>query len=298
MADKLYGIVPALITPLNENGTLDVGSLETLIEYQLAGGVHGIFVAGMTGEGAALRMSVLQDLICQAHRIIAGRVPLCAGVLEAGTRRTVETAKLVADCGADLLSTTVPYAPPSVSQDEIVDHFAYICDHTPLPWMVYGNSGCFTNITPATMGKLARLDGVAAIKDTRPDFEGHLKNIMAVRGTGTTLLCGGEYLVGPGLLYGADGNISGATNIFPRLFVDLYDNAKAGNVAAVQEASEKIAIIHGMTAQSGVSWLAVFKYAASKMGLMQPWCSKPYATLNDQQKRFVDEVLDRMEGIH
>lgn len=297
MAEKLYGIVPALITPLHENGTLDVDSLEKLIEHQLAGGVHGIFVAGMTGEGAALRLPVLQDLIRQAHRIIAGRVPLCAGVLEAGARRTVETAKLVADCGADVLSTTVPYAPPSVTQDEIVDHFAYICDHTSLPWMVYGNSGCFTNITPATMGKLARLDGVTAIKDTRPDFEGHLKNIMAVRGSGTTLLCGGEYLVGPGLLYGADGNISGATNLFPRLFVDLYDNAKAGNVAAVQAASEKIAIIHGMTAQPGAGWLAVFKYAASRMGLMQPWSCQPYATLTDTQKHKVDEILDSLDGV-
>ncbi len=159
--------------------------------------------------------------------------------------------------------------------------------------MVYGNSGCFTNIAPATMGKLARLEGVTAIKDTRPDFEGHLKNIMAVRGTGTTLLCGGEYLVGPGLLYGADGNISGATNLFPRLFVDLYDNAKAKNVAAVQEASEKIALIHGMTAQAGVGWLSVFKYAAEKMGLMQPFSCKPYAVPDENQKRQIDRILEQ-----
>lgn len=290
---RLYGIVPALITPLNENLTLDVDSLERLIEHQIDGGVHGIFAAGFTGEGAALERPLLLDLTRHCARIIRGRVPLCVGVLEAGTRRTVETARMLTDCGADFLSTTVPYTPPIPSQSDIIDHFAYLAQHTELPWMVYGNSGCLPNITPDTFRALAEIDGIAAIKDTRPDFEGHLKNLMAVRGTGVTLLCGGEYLVGPGLLYGADGNISGATNLFPRLFVDLYDDAQRGNVAAVQEAAEKIAILHGMTAQPGACWLSAFKYAGSRLGLMQPYCLNPSQPLTPEQMRVADEILEQ-----
>lgn len=247
----------------------------------------------MTGEGAALTTEKLITLTKECRRIIGDRVPLAVGVLEAGARRTVETAKMLEDCGADVLSTTVPYAPPAPDQERILEHFAYITSHTQLPWMVYGNSGCFVNITPATMGALARMPGICAIKDTRPDFEGHLKNLMAVRGSGTTLLCGGEYLVGPGLLYGADGNISGATNLFPRLFVQLYEDAKAGKVREVQEASEKIARIHAMTGQKGVGWLAVFKYAASRMGLMQPWCCEPFAAPDADQRKAIDAILEQ-----
>ena len=293
MNKKLYGVVPALITPLNEDRTLDVDSLERLIEHQLAGGAHGIFIAGMTGEGAAMDADFLCELTAHSARIIAGRAPLCAGVLECGTRRVVETAKRLADAGADILSTTVPSAPPAPTQEEILRHFEIICENTALPWMVYGNSGSHTNIAPDTFGKLARLDGVCAIKDTRPDFEGHLKNLMAVRGSDATLLCGGEYLVGPGLLYGADGNISGATNLFPELFRGLYDAARRGDVAGVQTRAERIAVLHGMTAQAGACWLAVFKYAGSRLGLMQPWCFAPSQGLTEEQKYRVDEILER-----
>ena len=294
MSDKqLKGIVPALITPLHEDLSLDIDSLERLIEHQLAGGVHGIFAAGFTGEGAALPQPMLRKLTIHCARIIRGRVPLCVGVLETGARRTVETAKMLEDAGADFLSTTVPYVPPTPTQTDIIHHFDYITQHTTLPWMVYGNSGCLSNIAPETFRTLARLDRICAIKDTRPDFEGHLKNLMATRGTGVTLLCGGEYLVGPGLLYGADGNISGATNLFPKLFVDLYDSAKRGDVSHVQELSEKIAILHGMTAQAGACWLSAFKYAGSRLGLMQSYCLNPSQPLSDEQKRVVDAVLDQ-----
>ena len=297
MTDKrLYGIVPALITPLNEDGSLDRDSLERLIESQVSAGVHGIFVAGMTGEGAALDEPELLELIRWSAEILHGRLPLCAGILEAGTRRVIETARKAEDAGADFLSTTVPYAPPVPTQDEIVRHFEQICRETSLPWMVYGNSGAFTNITPGTMARLAQIDGIRAVKDTRPDFEGCLKNIMALRGTGVSLLCGGEYLVGPGLLYGADGNISGATNLFPKLFVYLYDDARRGDVASVRRASEMIARIHGLTGMPGAGWLAVFKYMGSRMGLMQPWCCLPQSPLSDAQKRKVDAFLEEIRG--
>ena len=255
---RLHGIVPALFTPLREDGSLDEESLEKLIEYQLGAGVHGIFVAGMSGEGALLGPTRLEQLIRLSARIIRGRVPLCAGVLEEGTDRVIETAKRVEDAGADMLSTTVPLWSPAPTQEEIFRHFEAICRETSLPWMVYGNAGAFPDIAPDTMARLSDLEGIQAIKDTRPDFEGCLRDIEAVRGKEVSLLCGGEYLVGPGLLYGADGNISGATNLFPKLFTDLYRDARAGKVERVREAGERIAAIHGMTRVPGAGWAAAW----------------------------------------
>ena len=291
---RLHGIVPALFTPLREDGSLDEESLEKLIEYQLGAGVHGIFVAGMSGEGALLGPTRLEQLIRLSARIIRGRVPLCAGVLEEGTDRVIETAKRVEDAGADMLSTTVPLWSPAPTQEEIFRHFEAICRETGLPWMVYGNAGAFPDIAPDTMARLSDLEGIQAIKDTRPDFEGCLRDIEAVRGKEVSLLCGGEYLVGPGLLYGADGNISGATNLFPKLFTDLYRDARAGKVERVREAGERIAAIHGMTRVPGAGWLAVFKYMGSRMGLMQPWCCRPHGTLNAEQRKKVDAELEKL----
>ncbi len=291
---QLRGIVPALLTPLREDGTLDLDGLERLIEYQLAGGVHGIFAAGMTGEGAALTPPVLRDLIRESAAILHGRVPLCAGILESGTGRTIETALEMQDLGADMLSTTVPCGPPAPTQSEIIRHFERIGARTSLPWMVYGNSGCFANIAPETMAVLASMDHITAIKDTRPDFEGCLKDLLAVRGSGTTLLCGGEYLVGPGLLFGADGNISGATNLYPGLFVRLYRAAREQDVRCVLSCSECIARLHSLTSMPGVSWLAVFKFLASRMGLIQPWCCRPYLPPDPAQQAV---LLAKMEPL-
>ncbi len=294
MDKRLYGVVPALLTPLNEDGSLDPAGLERLIERQLAAGVHGIFVAGMTGEGSLLDDRLLRELIVHASRIIDGRVPLCAGALRPNTEAVIETAHTVEDAGADLLAATVPTF-RSVSQEEIVAHFEAICRNTSLPWMVYGNSGAFTNIEPQTMAALAKLDGVQAVKDTRPDYEGCLKNIMALRGTGVTHLCGGEYLVGPGLLFGSDGNISGVTNLYPELFVSLYNAARSGDLPAVRGASEKIARIHTAAAQTG-AWLAAFKYIGARMELMQPFCAAGQAPLSESGRRDLDAFMDTLEG--
>lgn len=293
MDKRLYGVVPALLTPLNEDGSLDAAGLEKLIEYQLAAGVHGIFVAGMTGEGTLLHDALLRKLIAHSARIIHGRVPLCAGALRPDTGAVIATAHAVEDAGADMLAATVPTS-RAVSQDEIVAHFEAICRSTGLPWMVYGNSGAFTNIEPQTMAALAQIDGVVSIKDTRPDYEGCLKNIMALRGTGVTHLCGGEYLVGPGLLFGSDGNISGATNLFPELFVRLYDAAQKGDLNAVRAAAEKIARIHTAAAQTG-AWLAAFKHIGARMGLMQPFCAAGQPTLSEEGQRDLDAFMGTME---
>lgn len=296
MADQhLYGIVPALLTPFNEDGTLDAAHLETLIARQLSAGVHGIFVAGMTGEGAFLDDALLGELISHAARIIGGRVPLCAGVLRPDTDAVIHTAQVVESAGADILAATVPTS-RAVSQEEIVSHFDAICRHTDIPWMVYGNSGAFTNIEPQTMAALARLNGIRAIKDTRSDFEGCLKDIMAMRGSGTTHLCGGEYLTGPGLLFGSDGNISGATNLFPELFMRLYDAAKANDISAVRTVAEQIARIHTLAAGTG-AWLAAFKYIGCSMGLMQPFCASGQPVLSETTRRRLDAWNDAMEEL-
>lgn len=294
MADKcLYGVVPALLTPLNEDGTLDVAHLKTLIERQLSAGVHGIFVSGMTGEGALLDDALLKALISHAAQIIGGCVPLCAGVLRPDTDSVIHTAHVVENAGADMLAATVPTS-HAVSQEEIVLHFDAICLHTDIPWMVYGNSGAFTNIEPQTMAALARLEGVSAIKDTRSDFEGCFKDILAVRGSKTMHLCGGEYLVGPGLLFGSDGNISGATNLFPELFVQLYNAAKADDISTVRAVAEKIARFHTLAASTG-AWLAAFKYIGSSMGLIQPFCVPGQAALSEAAHCRLDAWRNTME---
>ncbi len=294
----LYGIVPAVITPFHEDGGLDIDSLEKLLEYLISGGVHGLFIAGFTGEGAALTETLLRQLIRHTVRIVGGRLPLCAGVLEQSAERVIDVANRIYDEGISLLSATAPFSPPIPTQDDIVAHFERITSKTKARWMVYGNSGMLTNIEPGTFHRLAQMEGVVAIKDTRPDYEGHLKNLMATQNDDVSLLCGGEYLVGPGLLMGAKGNISGATNVFPRMFVSLYDAAQRGDIPTVRAQAEAIAQVHGITSGNQACWLAAFKYACARLGLMREYCLCPSQPLSTDAKGRVDRVLEKFNENH
>lgn len=126
--------------------------------------------------------------------------------------------------------------------------------------------------------------------------EGHSGTVDGIKVVGVTHLCGGEYLVGPGLLFGSDGNISGATNLFPELFVELYDAAQLGDLPAVRVASEKIALIHTAAAQTS-AWLAAFKHICARMGLMQPLCAAGQPTLTEAGQRDLDAFMDTLEGL-
>lgn len=289
----LYGIVPALITPLTEHGRLDVDALERLIEYQIEGGVHGLFAAGFTGEGAAMPFEMLYELARHTMRIVRGRVPVCVDVLETGAQRTVESALKLSNLGVPFLSTTAPFSPPAPTQGDILRHFEWVTRHTEADWMVYGNAGLLGDIAPETFHQLAQMPRIVAIKDTRPDYEGHLKNLLATRGDPVDLLCGGEYLIGPGLLAGAKGNISGAANLFPRVFVSLYEAARHGDVDQVNARARDIALLHGMTGGIGACWLSSFKYALERLGLIKRHCLAPCREVDLAARRNIDLLLER-----
>jgi 4-hydroxy-tetrahydrodipicolinate synthase len=196
------------------------------------------------------------------------------------------------DEGADFLSTTAPLA-FCPSQDAIVRHFEILTQRTGARWMVYGNAFSYPEILPETFRRLSEIDGIAAIKDTRPDYQGALKNLMAVENKNVAYLSGGEYLIGAMFLMGARGNISGLSSLFPGPFVRLYAAAAAKDVKRVAALSREIAGLHVKLSALGF-WLAAFKAAGARMGLMQPWCADPTAMLTDPEAiRQIDQLIDQ-----
>ena len=97
----LSGIIPPLVTPLKNNETLDVESLESLVEHLIAGGVHGLFILGTTGEEQSLSYAVRKEMIVQAARINHGRLPLLVCVSDTSIVESIRLARVAADNGAD-----------------------------------------------------------------------------------------------------------------------------------------------------------------------------------------------------
>lgn len=108
MKKSLFGIVPPLVTPLLDNNTLDIDGLERLIEHVVAGGVHGIFILGTTGEGPSLSFNLKKEMIKQSSRILNKRLPLLVGISDTSIVECVRLSQFAYQSGADALVSAPP----------------------------------------------------------------------------------------------------------------------------------------------------------------------------------------------
>lgn len=295
MTNKEYwhGIIPPLITPLTADKSLDHDGLERTLEHIISGGCTGVFIAGSTGEPTDLREDVYFDLIRSSVRIVDNRIPICCGVIEPGTERTIEQIKRVQDLGIDFVCCTPNFYLKNENADEILRHYEQIDLRTSVKMMVYNNLGTTgVDIPASAFFRIAEIDNVIAYKDTRSDWENHLKVIHFTKDRDISLISGGEYLLGAGFLLGSNGNIAASSNLFPRLFTELYQAGSVDkDIDKTLLLSAKVAALNEIT-RTGQNWLHSIKYAASKLGLCQDIVAGNYSPLNDAARAQIDRIME------
>ncbi|MBM4018661.1 MAG: dihydrodipicolinate synthase family protein [Planctomycetes bacterium] len=132
MPRPLRGIVPPLVTPLTGRDTLDEAGLERLIEHVLAGGVHGLFILGTTGEAPSLSHRLREQMVRCTCRAVAGRRPVLVGITDTAFIESVNLARTAADAGADAVVLAPPYCFPA-GQAELAEYIDHIAAEMPLP---------------------------------------------------------------------------------------------------------------------------------------------------------------------
>jgi 4-hydroxy-tetrahydrodipicolinate synthase len=294
MTNKEYwkGIIPAMVTPLNPDETLDRDSLEKIINHLINSGCTGIFAAGSTGEYTNLRKTVYLDLVKLTITLVNGRIPVCIGVIEAGTSKCIEMIKELEQLGVDFVSCTANFYAKPERQENIISHYEKIAKAVKAKMMVYNNIDTTSvNILASTFREIAEIDNVIALKDTRPDWENHIKNLAYLRDKDISLVNGGEYLIGASFLMGSQANIAAASNIFPRLFVALYKAALAKDIPLTVDLSDKIALLNDVT-RTGCGWLHGIKYVCEKFGLCRDIVAGNSTPLSPEARRQVDAIVD------
>lgn len=288
-----HGIIPPLITPLKEDETLDRDGLVKILNYVIDSGCTGIFVAGSTGEPTNLSEKVNDELIRETISIVNGRVPICCGVICPGTTLTIERIKKVQQYGIDFVCCTPNFYLSNEYQDDVIRHYERISRETDVKMMIYNNLGTTgVNILASTFFRLAELDHVIAYKDTRSDWENHLKVLAYLRNKDISLISGGEYLLGAGFLMGSQGNIAASSNIFPKLFVKLYKAAAIEkNIEETLDLSNKIANLNEIT-RTGCGWLHGIKYVAEKLGLCKDIVAGGTTPLTNEAKYKIDKIIE------
>ncbi|WP_299651687.1 4-hydroxy-tetrahydrodipicolinate synthase [uncultured Tateyamaria sp.] len=282
------GSMPALVTPFR-NGALDLETLKKLVEWHIGEGSHGLVPVGTTGESPTLSHEEHETVIETVVKAAAGRVPVIAG---AGSNNTVEAIRFVehaARVGADAALVVTPYY-NKPTQRGLIAHYTALHDCADIPIFIYNIPGrSVIDMTPETMGELAKLPRIVGVKDATGDM---------ARVCDTRITCGADFIqmcaedaVAHGFnAVGGVGCISVTANVAPKLLSQMQEACLAGDFATALDIQTKLMPLHkAIFTEPG---LVGAKYAMSRLGLCSDEVRLPLTGLADETKALVDAGLE------
>jgi 4-hydroxy-tetrahydrodipicolinate synthase len=296
---KLRGIIPPMVTPLQSQDALDAPGLERLIEHLIGGGVHGLFVLGTTGEAPSLSYRLRRELIERTCRQVAGRVPVLVGVTDTAFVETVALAEYSRRCGASAVVAAPPYY-FSIGQPELLEYLTHLVAALPLPLVLYNMPSLTkTSYEIETVRRAAELPNVIGLKDSSGDMAYFHRLQSALAGhQNFALFTGPEELLAEAVMLGADGAICSGANVFPKLYVALYEAVRAGQVARVRE-------LHSSVLAVGARLYAIGRFGSSKLkgikcalackGICEDFLNEPFHRFREEERRRVAQAVAELE---
>jgi 2-dehydro-3-deoxy-D-pentonate aldolase len=291
----LRGVITAMVTPLDQDLNLDQEGLERLVEHLIAGGVHGIFLLGTTGEAPNLPYDVRFAVIEQTCKLARNRVPVIVGITDTSHKDAIRMAAKSYESGALAVVAAPPYY-FQVSQADLLNYFKRLALESPLPLFLY-NAPLNTQhwIEVETVIQLAAESNVAGLKDSglsmgyfhavregvrdRPDF---------------SLLVGPDNLLAEAVLLGAHGGMAGGSNVWPRLFVALYEAAASGDMSRVV-ALQQHAMQFDIAVYRSANPLRGLKCALSVLGICSTDMTPPLQSYSQKERDQVEKYLQTVD---
>lgn len=283
---RLRGILPAVVTPFNEELEFDEAAFASLLDHVYGAGVDGIYVGGQTGEGLLQNSEQRKRIAEAAVRHSPSGKHIIVHVGAPATATAVDLARHAAGVGATAISSLPPVGAYSFA--EIRDYYASVAAATDLPFLVYyypAGSGAPSSLDQVRT--LCSLPNVVGMKFTDMD----LYKLASLKRSICTIFNGYDEILVAGLLMGADGGIGSFYNVAPHLFVELYQAARRGDWARAKakqdEVNEIIAIGLRYPLHSAVKAMLAW------LGLDCGHCLPPRRPLNATELRELHELLER-----
>ncbi|AFO88662.1 4-hydroxy-tetrahydrodipicolinate synthase [Phaeobacter inhibens] len=281
------GSMPALVTPFS-NGELDLDTLKRLVEWHIDQGSTALVPVGTTGESPTLTHDEHETVIAEVVKIAAGRVPVIAG---AGSNNTVEGKRFVqfaAEVGADAALVVTPYY-NKPTQRGLIAHFTELHNCADIPIVIYNIPGrSIIDMTPATMGELAKLERIIGVKDATGDIA-RVSQQRASCGADFIQLSGEDATALGFNAHGGVGCISVTANVAPKLCAEFQAATLAGDYALALEYQDKLMPLHeAIFIEPG---LVGAKYGLSKLGLCSEEVRLPLTGLEDSTKAAIDAAM-------
>jgi 4-hydroxy-tetrahydrodipicolinate synthase len=283
------GSMPALVTPFTADGELDLDTLNKLVEWHIEQGSHGIVPVGTTGESPTLTHDEHRLVVEEVVRIAAGRVPVIAGAGSNATREGVGLIRHAAEVGADAALVVTPYY-NKPTQAGLIAHYTALAEAVDLPIIIYNIPGrSVIDMTPETMGVLAKLPNIIGVKDAT----GKLERVSQQR-----ITCGPDFVQLSGEdatalgfnAHGGVGCISVTANVAPKLCAEFQEATLRGDYAAALDYQDKLMPLHhAIFVEPG---LVGAKYAMSRLGLCDERVRLPLVPLTEPTRHLIDQAME------
>jgi 4-hydroxy-tetrahydrodipicolinate synthase len=289
--DQLHGVLPALISPLKQDGTADEPAIHRLVDHVMKGGVSGLVPLGSTGENASLDETTRRTVLKAVVEAAAGRVPVICGVAQTH----IAAARAEVEAAARLGAAAALVAPPFyylTDQRTVLAFYRRLAADSPLPVFLY-HIPPLTKVMaePATVATLAHEGTIAGIKDSSRDFEYFESVCMQTRDLPDfRIFTGSDTMLLPSLVMGGAGTICGAANVAPAWVVRIYDDFIRGDWSAARDHQD--ALFELVMAVRGGVFPAAIKSALHLLGVCDPWPAPPVEALDEASEGRLRQLLE------
>lgn len=286
----LKGSLVALITPMNQDGSINYEQLHDLIDWHIENGTDGIVAVGTTGESATLPVEEHLAVIEATVKHVNKHVPVIAGTGANNTVEAIALSKAAEQAGADYTLSVVPYY-NKPSQEGIYQHFKAIAEATSIPMVIYNVPGrTVVSMSNDTILRLAEIPNIVGVKEASGNIGNNIELINSVP-EGFAVLSGDDPTGLPFMLCGGHGVVTVAANVAPKLFADMCRAALEGDIATARRLNEQlIPIYNTMFCEPSP---AAPKWGLSLLGKCEPHVRLPLVALTEAGQAKVRAALEK-----
>lgn len=288
---EIKGVIVPLLTPMNDDETINEKELRNQVNRQIESGIHALFPLGTNGEAYILSREEKEQVLKVVVDEAKGRVPVYGGTGCISTKETIELSLKAKEIGVDVLSIITPSF-AAASQDELYEHYKEVAKAVDLPIVLYNIPARTGNaLAPATVEKLSKIPNIVGVKDSSGNFDNMLQYIEKTRyRKDFAVLSGNDSLILWCLLAGGRGGIAGCANVFPSTMASIYDTFIAGNLDKAREIQDSIRSFRDCFKFGNPN--TIVKTAVSLLGYPVGKCRKPFCQVPEAGIEAIKKVLE------
>ncbi len=287
----LKGIIPPIITPMNEDESINEPELRNQVNRLIQAGVHGLFPFGTNGESYILGEKEKERVLAVVVEENAGRVPVYAGSGCVGTKDTIRMSQMAQSLGADVLSVITPWF-AKASDEELYQHYRAVAKAVTIPVVLYnipartGNS-----LSPALVERLSAVENIVGVKDSSGNFDNMLQYLERTRKREDfVVLSGNDSLIYWNLLAGGSGGIAGCANVYPETMTAIYERFIKGDLEGARKAQDSIRSFRNCFQYGNPN--TIVKTAVAMLGYPVGKCRAPFNQIPDEGIQAIRRVID------